>query len=201
MIVAGPSLGPNSGAGSLTGYAMAAYNAATGAPFWTGRMLGFPGIVTLNSQTLAISPDGSTVYVTGNNAVGCCDFDYATVAYAVATGARRWLSSYNGPGNKSDQARALALSPDGSTLYVTGISDRVSPGASPRSPTRPEPQMRQSRTRLTGRCPRPAPHIRARSLRPWLAGDAHRVEHERVHLGLVGELGEPPGRAGVRARA
>ncbi len=128
VIVAGPSLGPNSGPGSLTGYATVAYNAATGAPVWTRRTLGFPGIHPLNSQTPAISPDSSTVYVTGNNAGNCCDYDYATVAYAIATGTQQWLSRYNGPGNKSDQASALALSPDGSTLYVTGVSDRVSSG-------------------------------------------------------------------------
>jgi hypothetical protein len=141
-VIAGPSLGPNSGPGSLTGYATVAYNAASGAPFWTRRALGFPGISTLYSQTLAISPDGSTVYVTGNNAVGCCDFDYATVAYAFATGAKQWLSRYNGPGNKSDQASALALSLDGSTLYVTGVSDRVSSGGFATIAYQPEPEMR-----------------------------------------------------------
>ena len=84
------------------------------------RALGWP--VPIYSHTLAVSPDSSTVYVTGNTAVECCDYDSATVAFAVTTGARQWLSTYNGPGNKNDQANALALSPGGHTLYVTGSS-------------------------------------------------------------------------------
>jgi WD40 repeat protein len=127
VIVAGPSVGP-SGAGLGVGYATVAYNAATGAAVWTGRVLGYPGIANINSHTLAVSPDSSTLYVSGVNAVACCDYDYATVAYATATGTQLWLSTYNGPGNKADAANALALSPDGSTLYVTGVSSLVTSG-------------------------------------------------------------------------
>jgi len=125
VIVAGPSDAPNN---SPLGYATVAYNAATGAPVWTRRTLGFPGGYPLWAQTLAISPDGSTVYVTGVNAVQCCDTDYATVAYSSATGAKQWLRTYNGPGNKADWAIALALSPGGRTLYVTGSYSQVTYG-------------------------------------------------------------------------
>src|SRR5262249_40297836 len=89
------------------------------------------GIYILNAQTLAISPDSSTVYVTGVNAVHCCKFDYATVAYAIDGGTMQWLSLYNGPNrykgpiDNSTQAIVLALSPDGSTLYVIGVIIRV----------------------------------------------------------------------------
>jgi len=125
VIVAGPSDAPNN---SPLGYVTVAYNAATGARVWTRRTLGFPGGYPLWAQTLAISPDSSTVYVTGVNAVQCCDTDYATVAYSIATGAKQWLRTYNGPGNKADWAIALALSPDGRTLYVTGTYSQVTYG-------------------------------------------------------------------------
>jgi hypothetical protein len=121
VIVAGVSIGPN-GVGPGAGYATIAYNATTGAPVWTRRTLGYPGIASINSHTLAVSPDSSTVYVTGVTAVACCDNHYATVAYATATGTQLWLSTDKGPGNKGGAANALALSPGGSTLYVTGVS-------------------------------------------------------------------------------
>jgi PQQ-like domain len=123
VIAAGQSVRPNSSPGLYLGYAAVAFNAATGAATWTRRALGWPD--PGYPHTLAISPDSSTVYVTGSTPGECCDSHYATVAYAIATGARLWLSTYHGPYNKSDQANALALSPDGRTLYVTGVSSRL----------------------------------------------------------------------------
>ncbi len=114
MIVAGPSFG------NRTGYATVAYNAATGAALWTRRVLGFPVAVPLGTQTLAVSPDSSTVYVAGPSPCGFCDYHYDTVAFAVATGTQEWMSTYNGPGKGDDNPIAVALSPDGRTLYVTG---------------------------------------------------------------------------------
>lgn len=135
LIVAGQSHPPSNGVGRNLGYATVAYDAATGVPIWTQRTLGWsPESPALNTQRLAISPDSSTVYLTGVNAVSCCPFDYATVAYAATSGAIQWLSLYNGPeknkgsNDNSDEAIALALSSDGSTLYITGVIIRVKYG-------------------------------------------------------------------------
>jgi DNA-binding beta-propeller fold protein YncE len=71
---------------------------------------------------LVVSPDGSTVFVTGDAAQSCCsEPEFATVAYDATTGAPRWLATYHGPG-RSDTPRAVAVSPDGSAVYVAGQS-------------------------------------------------------------------------------
>ena len=75
---------------------------------------------------MAASPDGSKVFVTGmsqtNGSIRSAD--YATVAYEASTGTRLWVRRYNGGRNHSDVARAMATSPDGSKVFVAGISGR-----------------------------------------------------------------------------
>jgi DNA-binding beta-propeller fold protein YncE len=72
-------------------------------------------------SALAVSPDGGTIYVTGESQASNRLRDYATVAYS-STGTQLWVQRYNGPANGTDSAYALAVSPDGGTVYVTGSS-------------------------------------------------------------------------------
>jgi outer membrane protein assembly factor BamB len=96
-----------------------AYDASTGATLWVTRYDG--GVATADTAwALGVSPDGSTVYVTGGGSGSHAD--YATVAYDSSTGAQVWASTYNGPGNDTDWAYALGVSPDGSAVFVTGTS-------------------------------------------------------------------------------
>ena len=44
------------------------------------------------------------------------------MAYDAATGAKVWVSRYDGPAHGDDFATALGVSPDGSTVFVTGYS-------------------------------------------------------------------------------
>ncbi len=113
--------GGSTGATSGWDYATVAYSAATGARRWVSRYNG-PGNGTDLAGSVAVSPDGATVFVTGFSTGATSADDYATVAYAAATGARLWASRYNGPGNKTDQATSLAVGPAGDTVYVTGDS-------------------------------------------------------------------------------
>jgi len=49
--------------------------------------------------------------------------DHATVAYDARTGDQIWVSVYDGPDSTSDSAVSISVSPDGSTVFVTGVSD------------------------------------------------------------------------------
>jgi WD40 repeat protein len=108
-------------------YATVAYDAATGAQRWASRYNG-PGNVADQASSVAVSPGGATVFVTGNSFGGASSTDYATVAYNAATGAQRWVSRYNGPANSADQASSVAVSPGGATVFVTGKSRGATSG-------------------------------------------------------------------------
>lgn len=84
---------------------------------------------------LAVSPDGSNVYVTGllgaNRPSSGAELfynpatDYGTVAYDASDGEQRWLARYPGVAGGYNIAQDLALSPSGDRVYVTGISSGV----------------------------------------------------------------------------
>jgi len=94
--------------------ATVAYDARTGQQLWASRYnptAAYGAYVT----ALAVSPDGTTVYVTGDRRVSSRQAYAVVIAYAAATGRQRWLRYY-----KSAGATSVAVSPDGKTVYVTG---------------------------------------------------------------------------------
>jgi DNA-binding beta-propeller fold protein YncE len=121
--------GYSTGKGSDSDYATVAYSAATGQQLWVSRYNG-PANYYDEATKVAVSPSGGTVFVTGYSygAVSSSGADYATVAYNAATGQKLWLSRYDGPAHSTDQASAVAVSPDGKTVFVTGESD-TAPGS------------------------------------------------------------------------
>lgn len=85
-------------------------------------------------SALDVSADGSRVFVTGrSNGVGTRP-DYATVAYDAATGAHLWVARYNDAANAYDYARAVAVTPNGARVIVTGYTEGLV-GAADRSVT------------------------------------------------------------------
>jgi hypothetical protein len=112
--------GGSGGISTREDYFTVAYAAATGAQRWVRRYAGpAPGAF---ATSVAAGPGGRTVYVTGTSAGITSGRDYATIAYNAATGARRWARRYNGPANRGDFAYAVAVSPGGRTVYITGAS-------------------------------------------------------------------------------
>jgi outer membrane protein assembly factor BamB len=99
-----------------------AYNAATGAALWRAPYRPLRGISS-ELLDMAVSPDGSMVFATGVITKGELASPHSrphflTVAYDAATGALLWADSTGIAG----QANSIALSPDGSTVFVTGAS-------------------------------------------------------------------------------
>jgi DNA-binding beta-propeller fold protein YncE len=117
VYVAGSSVGTTSG----SDYETIAYNAATGAAVWGKRYNG-TGNAADSVTAVAVSPDGTKIYVTGSSAGSTSGSDYATVAYNATTGALLWVMRYNGPGDDYDEASAVVVSPNGTKVYVTGRS-------------------------------------------------------------------------------
>jgi sugar lactone lactonase YvrE len=109
--------GRSYGSDSTRDYATVAYDAASGSRIWLARL----NVANGYPEAIGVSPDGSQVFVTGTSGPSG-DSDYTTVAYGALAGAQRWVARYDGANTGLNQATALAVSPDGARLYVTGLS-------------------------------------------------------------------------------
>ena len=114
--------------GSTGRFATLAYDASTGAEKWVANYPGsaFPGYST--GEALAVSQDGSTVFVTGYSYCDDCSEppkQFLTLAYDVSTGDRLWVAHYPAWGG----AESIALSPDGSMVFVNGSAKQGSGSA------------------------------------------------------------------------
>jgi WD40 repeat protein len=116
VYVTGGSNAPGSGSPH---YWTAALSAATGAQQWQATYRGPDS--GAGTTAIALSPDGSAVYVTGSAKQASGLNEYATIGYDAATGHQLWLANYS-TANVNDNATSLAVSQDGSTVYVTGTS-------------------------------------------------------------------------------
>jgi PQQ-like domain len=77
--------------------------------------------------TVAASPDGRSIFVSGTSyvrATGNCS-DYATVAYDSLDGTQLWSAEHDGSGSSCDDVVDAALSADGALLFVTGTSPSI----------------------------------------------------------------------------
>ena len=99
-------------------YYTAKYAAANGSLLWEQR---YDGGGHDNAAAVAVDRSGNVV-VTGSSATNYYSAsDYYTAKYAAADGALVWEQRYNGPGNSSDFAHALAVDSSGNVI-VTGSS-------------------------------------------------------------------------------
>jgi len=110
--------------GSTSRFATVAYDASSGAQRWVAALPSGDSGEEGFGKVLAVSPDGSTVFVSGYLKCGPnCDGEpfrgFATVAYDASTGDRLWITRLrdgNGP-------ESIDVSPDGSTVLVAGSHD------------------------------------------------------------------------------
>jgi uncharacterized delta-60 repeat protein len=112
VYVTGQSIG-----GTNYDYATIKYN-SSGDTVWVRRYNG-PGNGEDQGNAIAVDNSGN-VYVTGYSSGSGTSVDYATIKYN-SSGDTVWVRRYNGPGNGSDVARALAVDNSGN-VYVTGYS-------------------------------------------------------------------------------
>ncbi len=101
-----------------------AYDTTDGSVVWTADIV-VPANREIIPRSVTVSPDGTRVFVTGSRTGtnGTDDFwDYDTVAYSEVTGSMVWEAKYDGPVHGGDTAEGLGVTPDGSTVLVTGTS-------------------------------------------------------------------------------
>ena len=103
-------------------YLTVAYDADTGARAWSARYAGGLHGGTDQANKLGLSPDGSTLYVTGASDAAGQSADVATLAYDAHTGSRRWIARYDGPAHQGDGGSDVESSPDGTKVFVTGLT-------------------------------------------------------------------------------
>lgn len=95
-----------------------AARAQGGIPLWTNRYDG-PGNGFDYADAIAVDLNGN-VFVTGYSTGSAGDRDWATIKYSNA-GTPLWTNRYNGPGNGTDLAIAIAADANGNA-YVAGSS-------------------------------------------------------------------------------
>jgi DNA-binding beta-propeller fold protein YncE len=113
--------GRRAGATTCWDYVTLAYRGTTGALLWR-RVYNGPASADDAAHSMAISPDGNEVFVTGISWDDATSHDYATTAYDALTGAQLWVKRYSGPAVGTDNASFVAASPDGAKVFVTGGS-------------------------------------------------------------------------------
>lgn len=123
----GTAIAARDGAVFVTGLTLAGmqtviYDAATGAQRWVQRYA--HGTIPVHPGSLALSPDGTTVAMTGAQITWDARDDYVTVAYDAATGQQRWLRLFDGKAAAMDLSTSLDVTAE--AVVVTGSSTDAS---------------------------------------------------------------------------
>lgn len=137
--------GGSTGSGTGFDYATVKYD-ASGVEQWVAR---YDGPVSGYDMAYAIAVDNAGyIYVTGYSVGSGTSEDYATVKYD-SLGVEQWVVRYNGPGNSTDWASAIALDAAGNS-YITGRSEGSGTGYDYATVKYDQSGMEQWATRYTG---------------------------------------------------
>jgi hypothetical protein len=87
---------------------------------WNKTYNGEGGTSEDKAWGIVVDEDKNNIYITGQTSTISNGLDYLTLDYNYS-GVKKWTAKYNGPGNGSDVANAIALLP-GNKVIVTGAS-------------------------------------------------------------------------------
>lgn len=113
--------GESYGEGTHGDYATVVYDAASGREVWSARYDG-PDHGRDVPTSVAFSPDGTTVYVTGRAQTSERQTDVTTLAYEAANGSQLWERTYDGGAHDGDRGLDLVPGLAGQVVYVTALS-------------------------------------------------------------------------------
>jgi MYXO-CTERM domain-containing protein len=127
VLVTGDSLQSNTVSNVAMDYATVAYDGDTGRQLWATRYSGPTGSKLQFGTTVATSPTSRLAVVSGQSDGGNHDYDWATIAYDTSTGAQRWIQRLSTPQIQLEFATDSAITSDGTTAVVTGVSGGNNP--------------------------------------------------------------------------
>jgi DNA-binding beta-propeller fold protein YncE len=97
------------------------YEAANGEESWTAT-IAYDKSSDLTGPC-AVSPDSATFFVAGLHRTGLSRASAFTIGYEATSGVVLWNRRYDGTRSSWESAHAISISPDGSRLYVVGVTD------------------------------------------------------------------------------
>ena len=107
------------------GFVTLAYDATTGEQKWATRNANSEEFcVFCNGPLVQVNPNGQEVYVTGPSHVTLGATDFTTLGYDTASGTQKWSALYR-EGANSTASFGIAVSPDGSRVFVAGTTTPV----------------------------------------------------------------------------
>jgi len=131
---------PDSGIVYVAGYTRAAgvfntymvavwaYHAATGASVWQTTLPALTMVASGDTDHIAVSPDGTKIFIATGAEGYSAARAYSAAALNAATGARLWAQGLHVSGNHWPSfASSLAVSPDGTRIFVTGTVTSPTP--------------------------------------------------------------------------
>ena len=123
VFVTGGADGSSSGSADWNIFT-AGYSSADGDLLWK-KVVNGPDDGYDFGRSLAISPDGTKVYVLGHSLADTAKYDVTTVAYALATGKKLWIERVAGPKVNSGLVGDIEVTPDGSRVVLTSYRTKA----------------------------------------------------------------------------